>query len=1200
MNNLRLATFSKVLIANRGEIAVRCIRATRELGVLSVAIYTPSDATSLHVALAEEAVQLSGDGISGYLDIDGILRICREFSVDAVIPGYGFLSENATFAQKVIDAGMAFVGPSPESMTDMGLKHRAREIAQLAKVPIIPGTSLLSSEDEALSAAQKLGYPVMLKATGGGGGMGLEICQCAEDVQRAFERVKNSGERLFKNSGVLLEKYILQSRHVEVQVFGNGKDIIHFGERECSIQRRHQKIIEECPSPFVEARPELRRKLTESAVNYASMLNYKSAGTVEFLVDDTTGDFFLLEMNTRLQVEHGITELCYSVDLVVLMLRQADLERAGRGGIPSAELLALQNTASSGTAIEARIYAEDPYRDFAPSPGLFQEVRWPSTKDARVDTWIQRGQNVTSHYDPLLAKVIVHAPTRKQAIDKMIQVCSSGVVLKGPTTHQDFIEAIVSSEAFADGNTLTNFLDTSFSYKPCGIDVISGGSYSTIQDLPARASIGYGIPKSGPMDSISSRIANILVGNPIGTEVIEMTLIGPELLFTSSSRIAICGADCVVTIDNKERPMWSSLSIKSGQILRIGTVTGAGCRMYLAVKGGFPNIPSVFGSKSTTPSLKYGGCQGRPLQMGDFLHLQTQELALPFEVEDFRLPPHMIPDMSVEDIYVLQGPHDSDDIMTTEDRTMLYGTKWKVGYNSSRSGVRLIGPAPQWARRSGGEAGSHPSNYLDYGYPSPGGLNWGGDSACIFTADSPNLGGLICSSTVISADMWKLGQLKPGDTVALTPVSLENAVTQIQRVEAYLSTIHQVVSGNIATSDILPRTIPRADILPNGALLKVVPSPNKDALIPKITYRQGGDKFLLVEIGEQSANISVLGRVKLLIDKLQSQVDVTLLLTPPYLVDHPEIEECIQRYMETTRNKAAYLPDNVEYIRRCNGLSNRSEVFDMILQTEFVVPAVGFYCGTPMFFPLDPKGIICQKYNPTRVSTPGGTIGYGGPLMAGYSIQAPGGYMIAARTLEMWDTFGTKPGFTAEQPWLLKPFDKVRFFKVSIEEYDSLALDYFARRYRWQISPSTFDIQEAFEAMNRAQNDPDIIEFKKRQREALEEQEKVENRLYAEWVAEVGLSEAVEEEEMGAQDDDTVTISSPMAANLWKVEVKLGDVIEEGQVVAILEAMKMEVKVVAPEEAEGCQVLTIAKKTQTVVNAGDVLFRLSKTNTNSK
>ncbi|KAI1307860.1 urea carboxylase [Xylaria venustula] len=1235
MDYPRLANIKRVLVANRGEIAVRCIRTARDLGVTSIAIYTSSDATSLHVALADEAVQLSTDGVPGYLDIHDILRICCDHSVDAVIPGYGFLSENATFAQSIIDAGMTFVGPSPKSITEMGLKHRAREIAYTAKIPIIPGSDLLTSEDETLSAAENIGYPVMFKATGGGGGMGLQICHSVEEVRRAFAMVPNSAEKLFKNSGVFLEKYYPQSRHIEVQVFGNGNEIIHFGERECSIQRRHQKVIEECPSPYVEFHPGLRHKLTKCATSYASTLNYRSAGTVEFLVDDITGDHFFLEMNTRLQVEHGITELCYGIDLVALMLRQADFERGGHDGIPQAELSALQMIIPSGAAIEARIYAEDPYRDFAPSPGLFQEVRWPSTEEARVDTWIQRGQNVSSYYDPLLAKVMIHAPSREQAVGKMSRVCSSGVVLKGPPINLDLIQSIIASDAFFRGRTLTNFIDAHFSYKPCGIDIISAAS--TIQDFPARSSIGYGIPKSGPMDSISSRIANILVGNEVGTEVLEMTLIGPELLFTSPSKIAICGAKCEVKIDGKECPMWSSLFIGAGQILKVGTITGSGCRMYLAVKGGFPNIPSIFGSKSTTPSLKYGGHQGRPLRAGDFLHLQTNEPEILKKIDDFELPLHMVPDLSVKEVYTLQGPHDSDDIMTTEDKDMLYGTNWKVGHNSSRSGIRLLGPAPKWARKSGGEAGSHPSNYLDYGYPSPGGMNWGGDSACILTADSPNLGGLICSSAVISADLWKLGQLKPGDTFVLSPVSLEDAVMQIQRIETYLSVIKQTVSSSTVSPYAFPNSIPRANIVPNGAILKVVRAPDQSR--PKITYRQGGDKYLLIEMGEQSTDVRIIGHVKLLIDNLQSQVNKKLLFTShissvmieydpleitqqslinrvdeilsriaaavsppincrevrlPLVMDHPEIERCIRRYMDTTRNKAVYLPDNLNYIAKCNGLSSRREVFDMILQTEFIVPAVGFFCGTPMFFPLTPKALTCQKYNPTRAFTPGGTIGYGGSIMAGYSIEAPGGYMIAARTLEMWDTFGTKPGFTAEQPWLLKPFDKVRFFEVSVKEYDSLARDYFAGKYKWVISQSTFDIQEACEILQQAQGDPDIVEFKRRQREALQEQEKIENSLYAEWAAEVASSQAPRDEGMTAQSDDTVTIPSPMAASLWKIEVQVGDTIKEGQVVAILEAMKMEVKVLAPREANGCRIWRIAKELQSIVNAGDVIFILSK------
>jgi urea carboxylase len=326
------------------------------------------------------------------------LRICRDRNVDAVIPGYGFLSEDAPFAKAIGDAGMVFAGPSPESMTEMGQKHRARDLAVSARVPIVPGSELLNSEEEALAESQRLGFPIMIKATGGGGGMGLQVCNDENEVKAAFAKVKSRGEALFKNAGVFLEKYYPSSRHVEVQVFGNGEEVVSFGERECSIQRRHQKVIEECPSPFVNARPGMREKLTRCAEAYAAQLRYKSAGTVEFLVDDITGDFFFLEMNTRLQVEHGITELCYGVDLVELMIKQADAERGGHTGMDIDELRSLRKSEPKGVAIEVRAYAEVPYRNFAPSPGLLQNVQWPEGEGIRIDTWVKTGQRISPNY----------------------------------------------------------------------------------------------------------------------------------------------------------------------------------------------------------------------------------------------------------------------------------------------------------------------------------------------------------------------------------------------------------------------------------------------------------------------------------------------------------------------------------------------------------------------------------------------------------------------------------------------------------------------------------------------------------------------------------------------------------------------------------------------------------------------------------
>ena len=281
----------------------------------------------------------------------------------------------------------------------------ARDLAEKAGVPIVPGTKgLLENEKDAVTAAERLGFPIMLKATGGGGGMGLVTCSDAEEVKEGFKVVQSRGQTLFKNPGVFLERYYPASRHIEVQVLGNGQgEAIHFGERECSIQRRHQKVIEECPSPFVENHSGMREELGNAAVSLAKSVNYGSVGTIEYLVNDETGDFFFLEMNTRLQVEHGISELCYNVDLVELMLRQADAELAGKGGLSAAELKGLQPIEPRGAAIEARVYAENPLRDYAPSPGLLQKVEWNDLGGSRIDTWVFTGATITPNYgqDPL-------------------------------------------------------------------------------------------------------------------------------------------------------------------------------------------------------------------------------------------------------------------------------------------------------------------------------------------------------------------------------------------------------------------------------------------------------------------------------------------------------------------------------------------------------------------------------------------------------------------------------------------------------------------------------------------------------------------------------------------------------------------------------------------------------------------------------
>lgn len=389
---------------------MRIIKTAKLLEIKTITIYSEADAVSKHVSAADEAVLLEGNNSTVYTDAENIVKIAKERNVDAIIPGYGFLSENADFARLVKNAGISWCGPSPESIEAFGIKHIARGLAEGAGVPIVPGTKgLVESADDAVKAADEIGYPVMLKATGGGGGMGLVTCKSADEVVKGFKMVQSRGESLFKNPGLFIEKYYPASHHIEVQVFGNGQGTaIHFGERECSIQRRHQKVIEECPSPFVEKHDGLKKKLTTAAVSLAESVNYGSAGTVEYLVDDVTGDYFFLEMNTRLQVEHGITELCYDVDLVQLMLQQADAELAGKEGLDLKYIKSLQPTAPKGAAVEVRVYAENPLREYAPSPGLLQEVKWLDLPNTRIDSWVFTSCKVSPNYGKSASNHIVY------------------------------------------------------------------------------------------------------------------------------------------------------------------------------------------------------------------------------------------------------------------------------------------------------------------------------------------------------------------------------------------------------------------------------------------------------------------------------------------------------------------------------------------------------------------------------------------------------------------------------------------------------------------------------------------------------------------------------------------------------------------------------------------------------------------------
>lgn len=441
--------FKKVLIANRGEIALRVIRACKEMGIQTVAVYSQSDESSLHVKLADEAVCIGPASPKlSYLNSANLMTVADMTHVDAIHPGYGFLSENAEFAALVEECRFTFIGPTPNAIEAMGEKTGARKIAQKAGVPLLPGTVYpLPSLESALQEAEKVGYPVMLKAANGGGGRGIHVVYNAKQLKANFERIQSEAESSFGSSDVYIEKYLAHPRHIEIQVIcDNHGNRVYLGERDCTIQRRHQKIVEEAPSPILNDK--IRKQMGEAAIALCEAVDYNSVGTVEFLIDQDSGKFYFMEMNTRIQVEHPVTEMITGIDLIKEQIRIAS-------GFP---LSFSQKDVNIKThAIECRINAEDSKR-FIPSPGKVTGVNFPGGFGVRVDSFIYTQYVVVPYYDSLIAKLICHAPTRAEAIAKMCQALDE-FVIEGIQTNLDLHRQIMSSKLFKDGNFDTHFLE---------------------------------------------------------------------------------------------------------------------------------------------------------------------------------------------------------------------------------------------------------------------------------------------------------------------------------------------------------------------------------------------------------------------------------------------------------------------------------------------------------------------------------------------------------------------------------------------------------------------------------------------------------------------------------------------------------------------------------------------------------------------
>lgn len=1255
--------FDTVLIANRGEVAVRLIKGCKALNLKAVAVYTPEDATALHVKLADIAVAL--DEGATYTSIESLVRIAKTTKAGAVLPGYGFVSEKPEAARAFENNDVIWVGPGADVIDLFGLKHAARKAAEEAGVPTIPGSPLVSNVEDAVQAAEKAGFPVLVKASAGGGGMGQAIARSTRDVPRAFESVIGQGESLFGSTEVYVERYIENARHIEVQVFGDGNGkVIALGDRDCSVQRRRQKVIEEGPAPGMDE--ETTTKIRNAAVDLCSAHNYRSAGTVEFIFDVDTTEWYFLEVNTRLQVEHGVTELVSGVDIVSWMLRQA-------GGVA---VLEKEESAKSvpelGWSIEGRLYAENPVKDFAPSPGILSEMVWPQEgvdektgSVTRVDSWAERGTTISSSYDPLLGKILVWGRTRATAIGAFRSALRK-TTAHGVPTNLELLKQIAENDAFVSGVYTTSLLST-VNIKSSTVEVMSPGLQTSLQDYPGR--VGYwdiGVSPSGAMDAYAMNVSNALVGNPLGACALEITVRGPTLKFHAPAIVALCGAPFEAEIDDgRPAPWWTPFRVGRGSILSIssagkeanessddvsqGKAKGKIC--YLAVRGGF-DAPKYLGSSSTFPTGGFGGLTGGFLQAGDFLPLvPTAADSTPDDVvagEEHGLssgwplsepaPDWVIPKYSSEEwtVGALNGPHGSEDFLQASSLSEIWTAPYVVHHAANRLGVRLIGPTPKWTRTDGGSAGLHPSNLHDYTY-APGAVNLSGNTPIVLMLDGPSLGGFVCPVTVAASELWKVAQAPPGSTIRFKQVGYDDSRKAFSSMRNLWDALRERDTSRLRSLEAAgwtPGWIGDAQSADLPAIIALLDPARGDKAELKVTYRMSGDEHVLIEYGEIDLDLAYRMRVHMLMEELKP-LDYVKELCPGvrsllvrYNADKihvarlieslKELEEGVmglvedvvvpsriirlplafedkwtveaqQRYLRSVRPDAPYMPSNVEFVRRINGLDSVDEVKHIMTSSEYCVLGLGdVYLGAPCAVPLDPRHrLVTSKYNPARTYTPEGGVGIGGAYMCIYGMDSPGGYQLTGRTLPIWDNYGSVPqenrGAPPNIPWLLRFFDRVCFYSVTDDELEEMRAKYRRGSLKIDIQDDTLSYKDYLRFCRR--NRDSIAAFRTKQQAAFDSER-------ARWEASgEGESNAAAKhasrdtsEKAGAPahggtdepDEAPIPFSVPVvagvAASVWSVHFKDGDVVEKRQQLFTLESMKVEIAVEAPVGGVVCRI----------------------------
>ena len=817
----------------------------------------------------------------------------------------------------------------------------------------------------------------------------------------------------------------------------------------------------------------------------------------------------------------------------------------------------------------------------------------------------------------MIAKIIVTHENRESAIQAMSDTLAKTSVA-GIETNLEYLQNIIDCEVFKAGTQTTRFLNT-FEWKTQKIEVLQSGIQTSIQDVNGR--LGYwdvGVPPSGAIDPLSLNVANQLLGNPFNTAGLECTLQGPTLKFHCDSQIVITGGDMLATLDGVDVAMWQTLNVKKGQILKTGKIT-TGCRSYIGIKGGF-NVPRYLGSQATFTLGQFGGHAGRNLLIGDMLPITAYS-----SVETVALSAAEVPSFSQAwNIAVMYGPHGAPDFFTKRDIERFFEQEFEIHFNSSRTGIRLVGEKPEWARTDGGEAGLHPSNIHDNAY-AIGAIDFTGDMPIILGPDGPSLGGFVCPAVVVSSELWKIGQLKAGDKVKFIPISYDQAQVLNQKYSAALT------ADTTENVEFSPSFHAEMETL-SDAVLATLKGENAR---PDVTYRPAGNSYLLVEYGELVLDLNLRFRIHALMQWVKDQSiegiidltpgirslqihfdslvldqkhllsllqqaeselpDVTAMEVPsrtvylPLAWEDSQTQLATERYMQTVRPDAPWCPDNVEFIRRINGLDSKQAVKDIVFSTNYLVMGLGdVYLGAPVATPLDPRHrLVTTKYNPARTWTPENAVGIGGAYMCVYGMEGPGGYQFVGRTTQMWSRYRKNPDFEQGKPWLLRFFDQIKFYEVSETELMQMREDFKAGRLKLRVEDGVLNLKEYNDFL--IENAASISSFKAVQQANFEDERR-------RW-HEAGLAEHVSESLDTVLDDSEIQIpeggcavESHMPGSIWKIECTSGDIVEEGATLAVIEAMKIEIPIIAPERMK-VEAITI-EKGQTV-KTGQVLFTLA-------